>query len=102
MMFDAVTRLAIAELIIYIFILPLLVYILFRHFKYGFFGWGFLVAFGLLRIVSSALQIDKQHKESEGKPTDYTADIVNSVGVSALLLAISGIIHEAYVFPLRH
>ncbi len=94
---DNVTRLAYAELVLYILLLPLLAFLLVRHFRHGAFGWAFLVAFGLLRIASSALQIDKELRASAGKSTDDTADIVNSVGISALLLAISGIIHEACV-----
>jgi hypothetical protein len=97
MALDNVTRLAYAELVLYILLLPLLGFLLIRHFKRGVFGWAFLVAFGLLRIVSSALQIDKELRAAAGKTTDDTAEIVNSVGVSALLLAISGIISEACV-----
>jgi hypothetical protein len=99
MALDNVTRLAYAELVIYILLLPVLALLLWRHLRHGALGWAFLVAFGGLRIASSALQIDRRRKASEGKPTDDTADIVNSVGVSALLLAVSGTIHEAYVPP---
>jgi hypothetical protein len=96
---DNVTRLAYAELVIYILLLPLFALLLSRHLRTWLLGWAFLVAFGGLRIASSALQIAKSRAAAEGKPTDDTAEIVNSVGVSALLLAISGIIHEASISP---
>lgn len=85
-MVNATGRLAIAELIIYILLLPIAVYILFRHGKPGFVGFGFFVLFGILRIVSSGMGIND---------TSITGSIINSVGISSLLLAISGIIHEA-------
>jgi hypothetical protein len=85
-MINASGRLAIAELIIYIILLPVAFYILVRHGKPGYTGWGFFLLFCTLRIVSSGLGIND---------TSTTSGIVNSVGISALLLAISGIIHEA-------
>jgi hypothetical membrane protein len=84
--FNATARLAIAELIIYIILLPLVAYILFRHGKRGIDGWAFLVIFCILRIVSSAMQIANR--------TSITGSIINSVGVSAMLLALVGVIHE--------
>jgi hypothetical protein len=85
-MSNASGRLAIAELVIYIILLPIAVYILVRHGKPGYTGWGFFLVFCTLRIVSSGLGIND---------TSTTGGIINSVGISALLLAISGVIHEA-------
>lgn len=92
--FSAVSRLAVAELIIYILFLPIAVFILIRHGRHGAIGWGFLVAFCLLRIIADGLQIDNQIKENNGESIDSTAAIVNSVGISPLLLALSGILSE--------
>jgi prolipoprotein diacylglyceryltransferase len=85
-MLNASGRLAIAELIIYIIIFPIAVYILVRHGKPGYIGWGFFLVFCTLRIVSSGLGVND---------TSTIGGIINSVGISALLLAISGVIHEA-------
>ena len=92
---DSVTKLAIAELSIYILLLPVVIFILVRHGKPGIFGWLFLSIFCVLRIVSSGLQISDGIQASDGKPTSVTATIVNSVGVSPLLMALSGILSEA-------
>lgn len=85
-MFNATGRLAISELVIYVLLLPNAVYILFHHGKPGFMGWGFFVLFDILRIVSSGMDISD---------TSITGSVINSVGTSSLLLAITGIIHEA-------
>jgi prolipoprotein diacylglyceryltransferase len=91
---DSVTELAIAELVIYLAILPIVFFLLVRHGKRGVFGWIYLIAFCILRIVASGLQINDHVQESHGKPPSVTAAIVNSVGISPLLLAIAGVMHE--------
>jgi hypothetical protein len=91
MALDAITRLAIAELVIYVLLLPLIVYILVRHGRRGLDGWGFLIVFCILRVVSSGLQIGSTSSNSS------TGGIINSIGISALLLALGGIVTEAYV-----
>jgi hypothetical protein len=86
---DATTRLAIAELTIYILLLPLVIYILVRHGRHGIEGWAFLIAFCVLRLTSSGLQI------ADRNSTSTIGSIINSVGISGLLLSLSGIIREA-------
>jgi prolipoprotein diacylglyceryltransferase len=93
-MLDSTTRLAIAELVIYIFIFPIVLYLLARHGVRGLFGWIYLVAFCILRIIAAGLQINNHVQETHGKTPSITAAIVNAVGVSPLILAIAGIIHE--------
>ena|ERR1700761_9339383 len=94
---DSITSLAIAELIIYLLLLPIVSFLLVRHRIQGLLGWIYLIAFCILRIVASGLQINDHVQESHGKPPSTTAAIVNSVGVSPLILAIAGVIHEGYV-----
>jgi len=91
MTLNAITRLAIAELALYLILLPVVIYILIRHGKHGLDGWMFLTVFCILRLTSSGLQIGDRNS------TSNTGAIVNSVGISALLLAISGVMHEVYV-----
>jgi hypothetical protein len=93
--FSAASRLAIAELIIYLPLLPIALSVLIRHGRHGIVGWGFLAAFCILRIIADGLQINDQVKENDGLPIDSTAAIVNSVGISPLLLAFSGILSES-------
>ncbi|KAL5360644.1 hypothetical protein BJX96DRAFT_175497 [Aspergillus floccosus] len=61
-------------------------YLLVRHGRYGLLGWLFLFFFCTLRIIGSALVIND---------TSVAANIISSVGLSPLLLATAGILHEA-------
>jgi hypothetical protein len=83
-----VWRLAVAELAIFLVLLPIVVYILVRHGKHGLDGWGFLVIFCVLRLTSSGLQVGNKNG------TSSTGSIINSIGISGLLLAFSGVLHE--------
>ncbi|KAL1848004.1 hypothetical protein VTK73DRAFT_10217 [Phialemonium thermophilum] len=76
-----------AELAIYaVLAVPVLV-VLFRHLPLGAAGWGYLFAFCTLRIVGGAL--------SRSGKQPAAANIISNVGLSPLLLAASGILHEA-------
>jgi hypothetical protein len=63
-------------------------YLLVRHGRYGLLGWLFLFFFCTLRIIGGALAIND---------TSGAANIISSVGLSPLLLATAGILHEALV-----
>lgn len=97
---DPTTSLAIAELAIYILIVPIVVYIFIRHGKPGYLGWGFLLVFCGLRLTADGFQINDHSKASKGEPVSGTGSIINSVGISGLLLSLSGIISEAYEYHL--
>ncbi|CAG8153467.1 unnamed protein product [Penicillium salamii] len=75
-----------AELAIYIALAIPILYLLAKHGRQGLLGWLFLFIFSSLRIVGSALGL---------KSSSPTASIISSVGLSPLLLATSGILHEA-------
>jgi hypothetical protein len=93
--FDAISRLAIAELTLYILYLPIAIFILYRHGKRGILGWTFFIIFIVLRITSASFQISNGIQESNGKPITSTASIINSIGVSPMLMTLSGILSEA-------
>ena len=80
-------NLAIAELVIYLVLLPAILFILYRHGLPGLLGWIFIVTFSALRIVSDGLAI--------GNSTGSAGSIINAIGLSPLMLAVSGIIHES-------
>ncbi|KAJ6189014.1 hypothetical protein N7519_003922 [Penicillium mononematosum] len=61
-------------------------YLLVRHGRYGLLGWLFLFFFCILRIIGGALAVND---------TSAAANIISSVGLSPLLLATAGILHEA-------
>lgn len=70
-----------------IFSFPVL-FLLFKHGRNGFLGWLFLFLFCGLRIVSGGLGVKKSDSSS-------AASIVSNIGLSPLLLATAGILHEA-------
>ncbi|KAK4868016.1 hypothetical protein LT330_007675 [Penicillium expansum] len=67
-------------------------YLLVRHGRYGLLGWLFLFLFCTLRIIGGALAV---------KDTSITASIISSVGLSPLLLAAAGILHEAREYRIQ-
>lgn len=75
-----------AELAIYATLSFPVLFILIRHLPAGVVGWGFLFAFCTLRIIGGALSMNNNTP---------SASIISSVGLSPLLLAASGILHEA-------
>jgi prolipoprotein diacylglyceryltransferase len=95
MTLSSTTDLAIAELVIYILLLAVVFIVLVRHGKHGLIGWFFLIVFCLLRIVADGLLISDGIKESKGESFSATGSIINSVGVSPLMLAMAGILFEA-------
>lgn len=86
-------HLALAQLVIYIILILPLFPILIRHGKVGILGWFYCTAFCTLRLVGNGMQVSA----SKHGTTNSTALIISSIGLSPLLLATSGILHEAYV-----
>jgi hypothetical protein len=70
--------------------LPIL-FIVYRHGRRGVIGWLYLFVFCTLRIVGPAMQIkaNKDHTSGSGPI------LISSIGLSPLLLATVGILHEA-------
>ncbi|KAI1136463.1 hypothetical protein F5Y05DRAFT_391364 [Hypoxylon sp. FL0543] len=91
----AASGLAVALLIIYLTLSPPTIYVASKHgLKHGaLIGWFFLFAFCTLRIVSSAIELHDAHSTS--------AALVASIGLSPLLAAACGVLHEsrAYLIP---
>ena len=60
-----------------------------KHGRTGFLGWLYIHIFCVLRIVTGGITL-------YGNNTSSTATIIlNSIGLSPLLLAIVGVLHEA-------
>ncbi|KAI0836943.1 hypothetical protein F5Y06DRAFT_272667 [Hypoxylon sp. FL0890] len=91
----AVSGLAVALLIIYLTLSPPTIYVASKHgLKHGaIIGWFFLFTFCTLRIVSSAIELHDAHSTS--------AALVASIGLSPLLAAACGVLHESrsYLIP---
>lgn len=86
--------LAVAEMILYIIYMFIGIFILLKHGKRGYLGWGFFILFCILRIAADGFQISDQIQENKGESISTTGAIVNSIGVSPLLMCISGMLSE--------
>ena len=92
MAFSSSVSLAIAELTIYLILAPMVLFALVKHRLVGLLGWFYLSAFCAVRIAGDAITIsDRDHKT----PNPTTSAILNSVGLSPLILATAGVLHEA-------
>jgi len=80
------TAIAMAQLAIYAVLALPTVYVLFLHGSSGFLGWFYLLVFGTLRIVGGAMLLHN--------PLSTGATTITSIGISPLLLATLGILHE--------
>ncbi|KAJ5822848.1 hypothetical protein N7447_005188 [Penicillium robsamsonii] len=78
--------LSVATCAIYAVLAIPVLYLLFRHGRYGLLGWLFLFFFCTIRIIGGALSVNN---------TSVAANIISSVGLSPLLLATASILHEA-------
>lgn len=80
--------LSVATLAIYALLSIPIIYIFIRHWPTGVLGWFYLFAFCTLRIVGGAMSMNSNGGSS---------NIISSIGLSPLLLAAAGILHEASV-----
>jgi hypothetical protein len=84
-------QLAVAEAAIYAVLVIPSIYVLIKHGWQGLNGWIFLFGFCMLRIIGSALQISDDKKGT----ISTTPAIISGVGLSPLVLAFIGILHES-------
>lgn len=82
-----------AKLAIYLVLLQPALYCLWKHGKTGFLGWLYIQIFCVLRIATGGIGL-------HGNQTGQAAVVLNSIGLSPLLLSVSGILHEALVYSL--
>ncbi|KAF6233117.1 hypothetical protein HO173_008661 [Letharia columbiana] len=81
----------IAELAIYLPLLSLTLFVVFRHGIHRQSGWIYLAIFCLIRIIGAALGIAAEKKPSKVSDLEWSA-ILGSVGISPLLLASLGLL----------
>ncbi|KAE8444747.1 hypothetical protein EG329_014307 [Mollisiaceae sp. DMI_Dod_QoI] len=86
--------LPVATLIIYIILIQPITFCLFKHGRHGILGWLTIQIFCGIRIVGSIIQI---HQENTHSTDTTTVLLLNNIGLSPLLLAALGILHEARV-----
>ena len=88
-MLSPTSSLSVSYIVIYPFIAIPAIFSLIRHGKYGILGWGYLIAFCIMRLTGAGLQL--------ANPSSSTASILIGVGLSPLILAALGILHESCV-----
>ena len=87
-----IDHLAIATLVIYAILLQPTLYCFWAHGRPGFLGWFYLQIFCLLRVVGNAVEL---HVSTNPNPKSSHVQLINNIGLSPLLLATAGILHEA-------
>ena len=83
-----VDALAVLEVAVYIFLVNPVTYVLFKHGRKGILGWLAIQSFCFTRIIGNILVLKDGEKST-------AATIVNSIGLSPLLIGTIGILHEA-------
>lgn len=76
------------QLVVYILLCPPILYIWYRHGWFGILAWGYLAVFCAFRIIGGGLAING---------TGTGPAILADLGIGPLLLAVNGILDEAYV-----
>jgi len=82
-----------ASLAIYAVLSLPVFYILVKHWRQGLLGWLFLFIFCTIRLIGGALSLNS---------VSSTGSLLSSVGLSPLLLATSGILHEARIYRIPY
>lgn len=90
---EGTKSLAIATLVIDLILIQPVIFILFKHGKRGILGWLYLQILCALRIIGNGITVHEL--TSHTSSSSMAATILNSVGLSPLLLAATGILHEA-------
>ncbi|KAF2167621.1 hypothetical protein M409DRAFT_22422 [Zasmidium cellare ATCC 36951] len=90
--------LSIVELVLYAPLLPLTTYLLFRHGRHGILGYYYLSAACTVRAVSDIVQLATSVNDST---PSLGATILSSVGLSPLMLALAGMLHENHHYRLE-
>lgn len=84
----------VADLVVYLLLLPMAVYTCFKHGQAGFLPWYFFIIFCGARIAGGALGVHDNQS--------LAASILQSVGFTPIILGADGMVHEAYVLLVFH
>lgn len=87
------------ELALYAIVSPLALFIAYRHGRHGILGYFYLNLSVAVRIAADIAQL-VDNKSTAAAPSLATA-VLSSIGISPLLLAMSGILHELHHYLLH-
>jgi len=90
---------AYAELVVYIPIFLLTAIIIFRHGFQKQLGWIYLTLFCVVRIAGAIFEIKREHAPTNTTDIEWS-EILQSVGLSPLLMATLGLLKRVSVFYL--
>lgn len=76
-----------ADLVFYLVLFPLIFYIVWTRLRGGLLAWYYLSIFCIARVVGGAMGVHDDH--------NLAANIIVGVGISPLILAIDGLLHES-------
>lgn len=88
------------ELALYAPLVPLALFIAYRHGRHGILGYFYLNISIAVRIAAAICQLIDRKSNNTNTPSTATI-ILSSIGLSPLLLAISGILHELHHYLLQ-
>lgn len=88
------------ELALYAILAPLALFIAYRHGRHGILGYFYLNISIAVRIAAAICQLVNASSNNTNTPSTATI-ILSSIGLSPLLLAISGILHELHHYFLQ-
>jgi hypothetical protein len=81
----------ISQIVIFGLLTPPATYCLFKHGKSGLLGWLFVVSFCFIRTLGAILQ----YRDEQNNTVTLSAQIVSNLGITPLLLATAGLLHES-------
>lgn len=87
-------KIAIAQLVYFITVAPLIIYCLWIHGRRKCLGWLFLFFFATVRVISSILTISQKSRIG---PPITAVQVVSGIAISPLLVGVGGVMHESYV-----
>jgi hypothetical protein len=91
---SATERLAVAEIVLYVFLLPILAFVTFKHGKIGMVAWPTLVGVCAMRITDASVLVANRGNP-EATAVIITSAFTSSGTLGALALAPTGVLYEA-------
>ena len=101
MTLSSASKLYIVELVTYAILGPLTIYLLYRHGKHGLLGYFYLSTYCVLRIVTDIINLLPSNRDPTPGNVTLGPAVLSAVGLSPLLLGLSGFLHEAHVYLLH-
>jgi hypothetical protein len=90
-MLTTYAKISIAQLVFFIFAIPITIYVLIRHARKGLLAWTYFALFSILGIAGDALIISAQLSNFQRL---LSAAVISAASTTFLILAIQGLLFE--------